>query len=157
MKEAYGPLWRDSKLKFTEEGEKKARLFVKEALAKRKEILGAKKDEAGWTPEPTVEGLLEEVETEGFDAFGGCQISVSVTDSFETDRPFDVDHGKDVCWAPMPSDEKKEALEGAWEEARKAFAESLRNSGFLEVGEFDDGSVGWKDPESGEMVGAVFK
>lgn len=155
MKNEYGPLWRDSKLAFTEEGEKKAKAVIREALAKRKEALDAKKDTADLTPEPTVESLLEEVEAEGFDAFGECQISVNVTDNCELDKPFSVEYGKDVYWEPMDEEKKREAINDAYEAAQEVFVQSLVESGFNYVWQSSGGGIGWKDPATGKKMATV--
>ncbi len=84
--------------RFTAKGEEKAKNYLAELMAKRKEILDAGLDtvEEADCAKVTIEGLLEDAIETGFDEDGESLNGFFVTDHYDSDGPYCFKYGEDI-------------------------------------------------------------
>ncbi len=93
--------------RFTVKGEEKAKCYLAELMAKRKEILDAGLDtvEEADCANVTVEDLLEDAIETGFDEYGEAVNGYFVTDHYDSDGPYCFEYGEDII--PVINDAKE--------------------------------------------------
>ncbi len=116
--------------RFTAKGEEKAKRYLAELMAKRKEILDAGLDtvEEADCANLTVEDLLEDAIETGFDEDGEALNGYFVTDNYDSDEPYCFKRGEDII--PVIND-TKELVEHVCNEYREYDAEL--NSLFFDI------------------------
>lgn len=80
--------------KLTEQGVKKCKIFIAECIAKRKEILDAKKDTADDTVIPTIDDIESDI-NDFLDEDGDYYNCWGVTDNYSSDLPICLTLGID--------------------------------------------------------------
>ena len=95
----------DFRCHLTQKGKEKTEAYIKELLAKRKEILDAGLDSAEDTPIPTVKDIESDISWDctGLD-YTEYVNSWGVTDNINADSPIGLTAGEDFTIFPMLSD-----------------------------------------------------
>lgn len=82
-------------MRLNENGIEIVKTYIRECEAKRKEILDAGLDNGNITTVPTIDDILNDVVSEGFDADGYYCGTFGVTNSYDSDYPLTLNKATD--------------------------------------------------------------
>ncbi|WP_026653524.1 hypothetical protein [Butyrivibrio proteoclasticus] len=93
------------RIHLTEKGKTKAKVYINELLAKRKEILDAKLDTADCTPIPNIKDIENHISYDCADfEFKEYRNTYEVTDNYEADYPLVLSADEDFTLHPLLGD-----------------------------------------------------